>query len=437
MAKMSDIASKERRALAEKEAKDVKLVNDKFLAEQTSHAEILTKEIELRSQNLVSKCVSSTLQNLNDYELLDRSKNMTSLDVEMREIFDKFSEISKIVVSLGTGHDDLLDRPRRSQSKALQVRNTYAQELYGLIVDRDVSEEKLKRSKGLDIETPKFEGYQSKLDIYSFRAEFEKLIQPSIQKQYWVDFLKKNCLSGPARTLVDKCEGIDEIWDKLTTAYGNMKLLLQNKISHLDNFERLDKLKGDEKIGSALANIINMMIELTSLAQRYKLEYKLYVGGGLEKVLGLLGNERERRFVRCSLEKSASVSPPVPSTASSEVCAEKVEWESLIAFLEKERALRERMTLLKKSKESLGMDNSKTKDKLPSSHNTGPVQLVCYICGKKDHVVSTDQNNKKMIDYFSCKKFADMSPKDRYNEVLKGEVNNKYKWPLSGTSPYM
>ena len=35
MAKMSDIASKERKALAEKEAKDVKLVNDKFLAEQT------------------------------------------------------------------------------------------------------------------------------------------------------------------------------------------------------------------------------------------------------------------------------------------------------------------------------------------------------------------------------------------------------------------
>ena len=165
MAKMSDIASKERKALAEKEAKDVKLVNDKFLAEQTLHAEILTKEIELRSQNLVSKCVCSTLQNLNDYELLDRSKNMTSLDVEMREIFDKFSEISKIVVSLGTGHDDLLDRPRRLQSNSLQVRNTYAQELYGLIVDRDVSEEKLKRSKGLDIETPKFEGYESKLDI--------------------------------------------------------------------------------------------------------------------------------------------------------------------------------------------------------------------------------------------------------------------------------
>ena len=34
-----------------------------------------------------------------------------------------------------------------------------------------------------------------------------------------------------------------------------MKLLLQNKISHLDKFEKLHKLKGDEKIGHGLAKI--------------------------------------------------------------------------------------------------------------------------------------------------------------------------------------
>ena len=420
MAKIGEVTSKEREALVAEKAKDVKLAKEKFVAEQTSHAEILTNEIVLRSQNLVAKCVSSNLKNLDDYELLDRGKNMMNLDVEMREILNKFSEVSKIIVSLGTDGSKLLDKPRRSQEKALKARNSYVQELHGLIVDRDISEEKLKKSKSLSIELPKFDGYESKLDIYSFRYEFEKLIQPSIQKQYWVDILKKNYLSGSALTLVDKCENIDEIWEKLTSAYGNMKLLLQNKISHLDKFERLDKLKGDEKIGSALAKIINMMTELSSLAHRYKLEYKLYVGGGLEKVLSLLGNDRERRFVRASLEKSvttASADPPDPSAASSEICAEKGEWESLKTFLEKERALREKMTLLHKSKESLGMDN-KPQVKPPGSHNTGSVQLVCYLCGKKDHVVSTDKYNRKMIDYFSCKKFVDMSPKDRYSEVL-------------------
>ena len=102
MAKIGEVTSKEREALVAEKAKDVKLAKEKFVAEQTSHAEILTNEIVLRSQNLVAKCVSSNLKNLDDYELLDRGKNMMNLDVEMREILNKFSEVSKIIVSLGT-----------------------------------------------------------------------------------------------------------------------------------------------------------------------------------------------------------------------------------------------------------------------------------------------------------------------------------------------
>ena len=85
-----------------------------------------------------------------------------------------------------------------------------------------------------------------------------------------------------------------------------------------------------------------MMTELTILAEKYNLEAKLYVGGGLEKVLSLLGDARERRFFKDSLEKCAT--PKTPGTTQSEVCAERFEWENLKTFLEKERALREKMT---------------------------------------------------------------------------------------------
>ena len=71
----------------------------------------------------------------------------------------------------------------------------------------------------------------------------------------------------------------------MINAYGNVKLLLQNKISNLDKLENLEKIKGDEKLGNALAKIINMMTELSNLAQKHNLEYKLYVGGGLEKCM--------------------------------------------------------------------------------------------------------------------------------------------------------
>ena len=62
-----------------------------------------------------------------------------------------------------------------------------------------------------------------------------------------------------------------------------LRLLLQNKIANLDKLDNLEKVKGDEKIGIALAKIINMMAKLKTLARKHNLEYKLYVGGGLEK----------------------------------------------------------------------------------------------------------------------------------------------------------
>ena len=162
---------------------------------------------------------------------------------------------------------------------------------------RDISEEKLKNSSGLTIELAKFKGYESKLDIFSFKTKFEKLIQPQKQKRYWLDLLKNNYLTGPALVLVEKSETIEDVWTKLTSAYGNVKLLLQNKISNLDKLENLDKVKGDEKIGIAIAKIINMMTELGDLAEKHHLEYKLYVGGGLEKVLSLsLGNKGNGSF---------------------------------------------------------------------------------------------------------------------------------------------
>ena len=83
----------------------------------------------------------------------------------------------------------------------------FVTKLNDIITERDISEEKLKHASGLKIELPKFKGYESKTDIYSFKTEFEKSIQPTIQKRYRVDHLKKNYLGGPALMLVEKLLG--------------------------------------------------------------------------------------------------------------------------------------------------------------------------------------------------------------------------------------
>ena len=272
----------------------------------------------------------------------------------------------------------------------------------------------------MTIELAKFKGYESKLDIYSFKTEFEKLVQPRVQNTFWLHVLRKKYLAGHALVLVEKLETIQEAWTTLISAYGNVKLLLQNKISNLDKLECLDKVKGDEKIGIAIAKITNMMIELGDLAQKHNLEYKLYVGGGLEKIYSLIGSERERKFL------SKSVTNPT-SSGTSDVLDEKLEWNNLLEFLKKELTMREKMTLLQKSKHCLGVKTERNPRDgrttgFGGSANVPPLNndLKCHICDRTGHVVSVDRAGRKFIDYVSCKTFVDMSCVER-RDILRSK----------------
>ena len=406
---------------AKAKAQHEEMVHQQFLSEQKFKSTVLLTEIKNRCESLIKRCTSDVLANLTDFQIFECQKNMGSLDGEMREIFGKVTEFSKIAALCGEEKDVMLREPEDLQAKALKVRNSYFKELHSIVMKRDISEEKLKNLNSLDIDLPKFQGYESKMDIFTFRSEFEKLIQPKHQKRYWVDILKRNYLSGPAFVLVDKTEDIDDVWRKLTEAYGNVKLLLQSKINSLDKLGNLGSVEGDEKLANALAKIINMMTELSTLAQRHNLEYKLYVGGGLEKLYKLIGNERERKFLSKNLETMSSAMSS--STQGSEVLVEKDTWENLKKFLQKEHALREVLTLNQKSKECLGVKTpSKDKKSLGGLSNTlvtSAASYSCHICGKTDHVLSTDSYGRQHVDYFSCPVFASMSCEKRRQELQR------------------
>ena len=51
--------------------------------------------------------------------------------------------------------------------------------------------------------------------------------------------------------------------------------------------------------------------------------------------------------------------------------------------------------------------------------HTTLTKQACHICEKTDHVLSTDKNNKTHVDYFSCKVFVEMSPKERRSALQK------------------
>ena len=85
-------------------------------------------------------------------------------------------------------------------------------------------------------------------------------IQPLVLRKFWSDYLKRNYLCGDALILVEKLENIDEIWDKLIRSFVKMHLLLQNKISTLENQNGLWKVFGDENIVLSIAMLLNTML---------------------------------------------------------------------------------------------------------------------------------------------------------------------------------
>ena len=197
------------------------------------------------------------------------------------------------------------------------------------IIKRDISEEKLRNAVGLKIELPKFKGYDSDTDLYTFRTEYEKLVEPYVQRKLWSEVLKINYLSGAALTLVNTIEDIDQNWMRLFKSFGNTNLLLRNKLGALEKLGGLWKAKGDEKIGLAIAGLLNATTQLRDLAKRHNLEDDLYYGGGLETVLGLLGDSKKRRFI---------------SENGSVHMHKRDIWNNLVKFLEKEFTLCENLT---------------------------------------------------------------------------------------------
>ena len=80
----------------------------------------------------------------------------------------RFSTNSQALPKLWQGH---LTTCRKC---ALEARNKYAQKLHPLMLDRDISAELLRNGSTIPVELAKFKVYGPKLDIYSFRDEFEK-----------------------------------------------------------------------------------------------------------------------------------------------------------------------------------------------------------------------------------------------------------------------
>ena len=96
-------------------------------------------------------------------------------------------------------------------------------------------------------------------------------------------------------------------------------------------------MKSEEKVSYSMSKIINLMKELSSLASAHGVESTLYHSSNLAKIYALIGKKRQSDIVKKLLEADAD---------------DKVHWNEIIRYLDKELRVKEQVNLFNKSQSS-------------------------------------------------------------------------------------
>ncbi|XP_066931129.1 uncharacterized protein [Clytia hemisphaerica] len=336
-------------------------------------------------------------------DLKQRKKDLSSVSTEFNSLSLKMKELLDLNIK-----PDKFASLKKDYDMLLELRLSYQSSLQEEIKTRELDKlDNFKKSQ-LNIKLPTFTGYDSHIDIYTFNSEFNKLFS-DIPKSYQSDLLKNNHLGKHALELVKNVTDIQDIWTRLKDAFGDRRLLLSNKLSKLNSIDL--KHKDSIKITESLSKVINVMRDLMHLASDHNIENELYYGDALTHLSNKLGQSRMMRWLTLTCESPREG---------------KYKWKQMIEFLEKEIKVQQQVTVIQSNTKTSNSTNDKEKDKRKSGSSTyygssdGKPQHqqhqepICFICGATNHIKSNGPRGTKLIQYFSCKKFVDMTTSQRF-----------------------
>ena len=388
---------------------------------QLTNAENLKSEISIRFKS-VSKKLDVKLDDLGDYQVLELAQDK-SVDQEFNNLLEKVTELASLA---DTGNPDVLKLSKivnKTLGRIATKKDNFFASLQKIVLDRDITTEKLKNASDLVVDLPKFSGYGAEMDFFTFRTKFRKLIEDRVQKKYWADYLKHNYLTGQALLLVEKEIDYEKMWERLSDSYGNARILLQKKLSEIDKIGGLSNVKGNDKMNNALASLINCMKDLSVLASEHDLEGQLYEGGGLEKILFLIGDPRHKKFRTQNI---------------GHVGTKKQEWQKLRAFLEQELLLLQTLQLDRQTALSLGLTIDTKKPppnpKGGSAHNN-LVGKLCHVCDQPGHTTITTARGNIILPYYVCEVFVKMSPVERLSKLTSKNLCTVCLYPGAVQGP--
>ena len=346
-----------------------------------------------------------TLNDKTDAELIQIKSDSTSKSELINKIVKKYELILQT---------EFTDTETITEVKTIDVnyklmtglRSTFNQSLNQQIKDRDVYKQKLFNTSKLNINLQKFFGADTD-DFYTFKDKFDKLHLHTTPKHLLPELLKNNFLKGPALSMVKSMTDIDEIWRQLKFAYGDVRIMLARRIKHVAAMEPLSKTK-DAELAHSLSRLITALKEVIQLAETHHIEQHLYYSEGLHHVYSLFDQPTLIRWLRKS---------------SDENYTPRQSWFNFIKYLEQEQKLQQTrllisQTFLDKSAKSDRSPKNERKDRGKQGYHSGPDSTTCKICdsepNENNHLATSGPAGKKVIQYHTCHKFAELSPANRF-----------------------
>ena len=359
-----------------------------------------------------------------DNDLVLKKAQAADLQKKLEVIWNKILEMMKMGID-----SKAVETIKTSYSKLVESKEKYVVSLQSEVLQREIKKkENFKKSK-LSIKLPKFSGYDSSTDVYTFQTDFEKIHLADTPTDIIPDLLKNNYLTDPALSLVKSVEDIDEIWKRLKQAYGNPKILLQKKLRELNNFDTATNRKDYTKAELWISKIIMVMKDLSKLATDHKIESLLYNGDGLDRIMKIIGEGRVTRWLAKECDEA-----DLSSSEDSEVDFEaesKKSWQSLVKFLEMELKVLQKKSLVfsnpsEKEKPQIKNPREEKQDGGNAllagdlGHFSGggsssvSTSITCVICSSTDHETTMGPRKSKLVQYFACDVFVNMSVADRF-----------------------
>ena len=339
-------------------------------------------------------------------QLLEWRTMISSYNTKMEKIAESYKEILKIPIN---NADILMDIKRIGENyvKLETLKQKFQDKLHKEISVRELDKDVKFNKHQLNIQLEKFTGYDATSDVYTFRSNFEKIHLDSTPKRLLPDLLKNNYLDEPAKNLVTSLDNIDEIWDRLQSAYGDTNIMIRKKLQSLLKID-LTRTRDNERTLTGLSKLTNAIHDIIKLAKTHNIEERLYFGDGLTKVYQLIGDKRVTRFLSSIYEDNLN---------------EKQTWQRLLLFLEKETKLVQQKIMINDTARKENHDNSKTNKGMRSFYS--PTQssesVVCFICGVSagvdDHVATLGPGGSTIVQYFTCRTFAEWTPAKRLSTL--------------------